>query len=176
MRLGSLPIDSEQGLRFVQDRIALFSRTTFLISSIFLVATSAADLLATVARYSLVARTCHVLATLIALGTWRVAASARLLSPEALQKFDLCLTLGACWSFAAMGHLAQQPYGSYTGLLAVTHVSITRAMIVPSLPRRTLLLAVLGFAFPLLSRAVVALPPELSQLPGARVRGSSRRS
>jgi serine/threonine-protein kinase len=69
-----------------------------------------------------------------------------------------------------MGHFAVQPYGYYTAMLAVTHVSITRAMVVPSEPRRTLLLGVASFAGFLLMRATLPETPMMLQL-GGRVRG-----
>ena len=50
MRLGSLPAHSEQDLRFVQDRIALFGKVTFFISTMFLVVTLTADLIRGVGR------------------------------------------------------------------------------------------------------------------------------
>lgn len=171
VRLGSLPVDSEQGLRFVQDRLGIFSRTTFLISSMFLVATTVADQFAVVVRYPTPARASHVVGSLLALGLWRLAVSSRALSPSALQRLDLGVTLGICWAFTMMGHCSLQPYGFYTALLAVTHVSISRAMIVPSLPRRTLLIGVLGFAGLVVSRALLPLPAGMEGVPGARLRG-----
>jgi serine/threonine-protein kinase len=88
----------------------------------------------------------------------------------ALSAFDLLGTWCICASFIGMGHFAVQPYGYYTAMLAVTHVSITRAMVVPSEPRRTLLLGVASFAGFLLMRATLPETPMMLQL-GGRVRG-----
>jgi eukaryotic-like serine/threonine-protein kinase len=171
VRLGSLPAGSEQDLRFVQDRIALFAKTTLFISTMFLVATGAADALTDVHRFSTLGRISHVFGTLIALGLWRVAGSRRSYSPSMLQALDVAGTLAICWAFTFMGHDSLQPYGFYTSLLAVTHVSITRAMVVPSIPRQTLVLAVLGFAGFVVSRATMPWPPELALVAGSRGRG-----
>jgi serine/threonine protein kinase len=170
VRLGSLPQDSEQDLRFVQDRLALFGKATVLISTMFLVGMSIADLFESSHRYTMLARVGHVSGTLFAVALWRIAAARKPLSPDALQALDGVATLGICWSFTALGHFAVQPYGAYTGLLALTHVSITRAMIVPSLPRRTLLFAVVSFAGLVVSRAVAPLPLEMLAVPDARLR------
>jgi hypothetical protein len=43
VRLGSLPLHSGHDVRFVQERIALFAKVTFLVSVMFLVATVAGD-------------------------------------------------------------------------------------------------------------------------------------
>jgi eukaryotic-like serine/threonine-protein kinase len=170
VRLGSLPVDSDDDLRFIQKRLALFAKTTFLISSMFLVVTTLADAASPSDRYSVLSRVSHVTGTLIALSGWRLAARRRDLSPNMLQMIDIAATLGACWTFAAMGHFAVQPYGSYTGLLAVTHVSISRAMIVPSVPGRTLWISVGCFLSLVLSRATCMLPPDMVGAAGARSR------
>ncbi|HET9959681.1 MAG TPA: serine/threonine-protein kinase [Polyangiaceae bacterium] len=170
VRLGSLPADSEEDLRFVQDRLALFGKTTFLISGMFLLVTSTADLVAAVPRYSQLARVCHVVGTLSALALWRIAASRRPLSPVALHGLDASAMLGICWTFAGLGHFGLQPYGAYTAMLAITHVSVSRAIVVPSLPRRTFWLGLFGFASLVVSRAVGPLGADLAALPGARAR------
>src|SRR6266542_2247002 len=50
VRLGSLPENSEEDLRFVQDRIALLGKVTFLISSMFLIVGSSLDLVGSTGR------------------------------------------------------------------------------------------------------------------------------
>jgi serine/threonine-protein kinase len=151
--------------------MGLFGKTTFLISSMFLVATSLADLAGEVQRFSSVARLSHIVGTLIALGLWWLARRRRTLSPTSLQVLDIVATLGICVSFAVMGHHSLQPYGFYTGLLAATHTSVTRAMIVPSAPRQTLLLGLASFVGFIASRATLPLPPDLAHLAGIRQRG-----
>src|SRR5688500_17475688 len=140
--------------------MALFGQATFFISLMFLVMTSAADLASDAKRYSELSRVFHTVGTVLALALWLIARSRRSLSVGALQAIDLAATTGICWSFAAMGHFALQPYGSYTGLLAITHVSVTRAMIVPSVPARTLGLGIACFGALVVSRVFVELPPD----------------
>jgi eukaryotic-like serine/threonine-protein kinase len=169
--LGSLPSDSGGDHRFIQDRVALFFKVTFFISGMFLVATTAGDWVRGVNRMTLVGRTAHVVGTLTALVLWRLLRGRRTFSVETLHGLDSGGTLGICLAFATMGHHALQPYGFYTGLLAVTHVSISRAMIVPSLPKRTLLLAILGFSGFIVSRAILPISLELPNAPASRGRG-----
>jgi hypothetical protein len=47
---------------------------------------------------------------------------------------DTLGTLGICVSMAVMGHrsAAQQPWGAFAGIFAVFHVTMARAIIVPS--------------------------------------------
>src|SRR5262245_44483534 len=122
VRLGSLSANSEEDLRFIQDRLGLFGKVTFLISSMFLVATVMADAFASVKRFGAAAFASHVIGTLLVLGIWRIARGRMMLSPPALQRLDVVGTLGICWAFAAMGYDAVQPYGYFTSLLAMTHV------------------------------------------------------
>jgi len=170
VRLGSLPEDSEQDLRFVQDRLALLGKVTFFISSMFLVATTTGDLVRGVHRMAALGRACHVLGTLIALGMWLALRRKQNLQPNSLQTIDVLATLGICLSFVGMAHYSVQPYGFYTGLLSVTHVSITRAMVVPSVPARTLLLGLMSFGGFVVSRAVLPLSLEMGHLPWSRPR------
>jgi serine/threonine protein kinase len=161
VRLGSVPSDSAHDLRFVQDRLALLAKITFLISSMFVVATGFADYFGEVARYTPIGRASHIGGTLVALAMWLVLRRRRSLSARALEVIDVVCLLAICWSFAALGHFALQPYGSYIGLLAVTHVSVTRAMIVPSTPRRSFMLSVLAFSAIVLSRATMPIIDEM---------------
>jgi len=163
VRLGSLPVNAGEDLRFVQERIGLFAKVTFLISSMFLVVPLAASFFAVPEMDHGVATLSHVAGTGLALAVWRVARWGKPLSPTVLQSLDVVATLGLCWSYAAMGHYSPPPYGLYTALLAVTHVSISRAMVVPSVPRRTFWLAVSSFAALIVSCALVPLPIDLVQ-------------
>ena len=171
IRLGSLPDDSAADLRFVQDRIAVFAKVTFFISTMFLVATTAGDWARGVSRMTPVGRTSHVVGTLIALGVWRLLRGRRDYTPAELAGIDIAGTLGIAVAFVLMGHHSLQPYGFYTGLLSVTHVSISRAMIIPSVPSRTLLLGVLGFVGFVISRATLPEPIEMAEVAGSRARG-----
>jgi len=160
VRLGSLPVNSDEDLRFVQDRIGMFAKVMFLISSMFLVVQRISDFFAAWHRES-ISLASHVAGTALALLAWRVARGKRLLAPPALQGLDVLGTLGPCWAFAVMGHYAPPPYGIFTALLAVTHVSISRAMMVPSIPRRTVWLSASSFGAIVLSCALVPLSREM---------------
>jgi eukaryotic-like serine/threonine-protein kinase len=172
VRLGSLPANSEQDLRLVQDRLALFGKTVFLIATMFLVTNVALDLgLGDGSKLmSSAGRACHVLGTLVAFALWRAAQSPKQATPAALQRLDGVGTLGMCVCFAAMGHLSLQPFGFYTALLAIIHVNVGRAAIVPSVPGRTLLICLGSFAGLLVSRASLPISPELLHAGALRVR------
>ena len=157
-------------MRFLQDRLALFAKLTFLVSTMFLIVTTVSDWVSTSKRYPEPSRTFHVIGTLLALIAWRYAARTHVLSSRALDVLDIGATLGICWSFTAFGHFALQPYGVYTGLLAVTHVSLMRAMVVPSAPRASFALGVASFAGFVVSRSVLPLTPEIVAVAGNRVR------
>jgi serine/threonine-protein kinase len=85
VRLGSLPDSTEQERRFVQDRLALFAKVTFLITCAFLIVSSAADSLRGVGRMGTAGRTSHVIASLIALLLWLVLRSRHDFKPRTLQ-------------------------------------------------------------------------------------------
>jgi serine/threonine-protein kinase len=167
---GAVPQGETQELRFVQDRVALLGKVTFFISGTFLIAVGVADYLRQFERVQLIGRTSHALGTLLALAVWQLLARRRMFSPETLLAFDLLGTFCICASFIGMGYFAVQPYGYYTAMLAVTHVSITRAMVVPSEPRRTLLLGLASFAGFLVMRATLPETPTMLEL-GGRARG-----
>jgi serine/threonine-protein kinase len=165
-----MPQDTAEELRFVQDRVALLGKVTFFISGMFLLAVALADHLRGMERVEVMGRISHALGTLIALGTWLGLRRARTLPEATLLAVDLLGTFCICASFVGMGHWAVQPYGYYTAMLAVTHVSITRAMVVPSAPRRTLLLGIASFAGFLLMRATLPATAEMLRM-GGRGRG-----
>jgi serine/threonine-protein kinase len=167
---GGVPQGETQELRFVQDRLALLGKVTFFISGMFLIAVAVADHLRHFQRVQLIGRASHALGMLIALGVWQVLRRRRTFSPDALLVFDLAGTFSICASFIGMGYFAVQPYGYYTAMLAVTHVSITRAMVVPSEPRRTLLLGLASFAGFLAMRGTLPETALMLQL-GGRARG-----
>jgi hypothetical protein len=168
VRLGSLPGNSEQDLRLIQDRISLFAVSAFFITAMFLVAMTGLDLGLDDAQgfQSPEGRTCHVLATLAAFAAWRIAQSRRLYSPTALTWLDALGTVGVCVAFAAMGHFSKQPFGFYTSLLAILHVNVGRASVVPSVATRTLVICAASFAGVVVSRALLALPSDVVH-PGA---------
>jgi hypothetical protein len=77
VRLGSVPVNTNEELRFVQGRLALYGKTIFWISLAFLVVKGGLDLLRGDSRIGWIGRIGHALATLIALALWRVCASQR---------------------------------------------------------------------------------------------------
>ena len=157
-----MPVNSDEDLRFVQDRIRTFAKVMFLISAMFLVVQTISDSFRGWDREP-VSLGSHVTGTALALLAWQVARGKKLLAPPALQGLDVLGTLGPCWAFAVMGHHAPPPYGIFTALLAVTHVSISRAMMVPSIPKRTVWLSASSFGAIVLSCALVPLSREMVQ-------------
>jgi hypothetical protein len=141
VRLGSVPVTSQQELRFLQDRLALCGQIIFGISTLFLVVMATIDGLRGIGQLTGTGRAFHFLGTLIAFLLWRACSRQRLFSQRMLAALDAGATLLVCACFACMGHAAVQPWGSYTALLAVGHVTIGRAVVVPSTPQRSLLLA-----------------------------------
>jgi eukaryotic-like serine/threonine-protein kinase len=172
IRLGSLPANSEQDLRLIQDRLALFGVSTFLITTMFLIGVATLDFgLGDEQGYSTPrGRVFHGLATLAALSIWLVAKRQRQFSPEALLRIDLAGTVGVCVSFAAMGHSFVQPFGFYTALLAIIHVNVGRAAIVPSVATRTLVICATSLAGLIISRALLPMPDGLAMAAALRVR------
>jgi hypothetical protein len=164
VRLGSVPVNSQQELRFLQERLGLAGQIIFTISTMFLVMTSALDMWRGTVRMSATGRAFHVGGTLLALALWRLCRARRALSASTLAQLDHGATLCICACFAAMGHFVPQPWGAYTSLLAVGHVTIGRAVIVPSTPWRTLWLALGSFAGITISGIVLA---GASPLPGS---------
>jgi eukaryotic-like serine/threonine-protein kinase len=158
VRVGSVPVNSNEELRFVQGRLALYGKTIFWISLAFLVVKGGLDLLRGDSRIGWVGRMGHVLATLIALALWRVCNSQRAFSEKALSALDVAATVGACLCFAVMSHFFLQPWGVYLGLLAVGYATIGRAVTIPSAPLRTLLLAIASFSGMLVSAALMEVP------------------
>lgn len=142
----------------------------FFISGMFLAVQSVGDLAAGRER-SAVALGSHFAGTALALLAWRVARGKTLLTAAVLQGLDVVATLGPCWAFAAMGHHSPQPTGAFTALLAVTHVSVSRAIVVPSIPRRTVWLAASSFGAVILSCAMLPLPPAMLQAGVTPARG-----
>jgi serine/threonine-protein kinase len=171
VRLGSVPVNSQQELRFVQERLALAGQIIFSISSMFLVVTGAIDLWRGVFRMTPEGRVLHAAGTLLALGLWRLCGTRRALSAAALARLDQGATLLICSCYAAMGHFVPQPWGMYTSLLAVGHVTIGRAVIVPSTPFRTLWLALGSFVGITLSGAMRAASSPLHDSLGSALHG-----
>jgi len=171
VRLGSVPVNSQQELRFLQERLGLAGQIIFCISTMFLVMTSAIDMWRGTIRMSATGRAFHVGATLLALALWRLCRTRRALSASTLANLDQGTILCICACYAAMGHFVPQPWGTYTSLLAIGHVTIGRAVIVPSTPLRTLWLALGSFAGITVSGVVLVGSPALHGSLGSSLHG-----
>jgi eukaryotic-like serine/threonine-protein kinase len=169
VRLGSIPANSRQELRFLQDRLALFGQVIFFLSGTFLVINGSLDAFAAGRSMTLFGRAFHAGATLVMLSLWLVCRQRRVFSQPALADLDWGATLAACVCFTLMGHSGMPPWGPFTSLLGVGHVILARAVIVPSTPRRTLWLALGCFAVITLGRTGLlptpsSAPAEVAQL------------
>jgi eukaryotic-like serine/threonine-protein kinase len=170
VRLGSVPLNSNEDLRFFQSRLALFGKTVFGIVVAFLVVKGSIDLLRGDSRIGLVGRAAHVSATIISFAAWRACAGGRSFSERALSIIDAVTTLGVCACFVVMAHSFLQPWGIYLGLLAVGYTTIGRAVTVPSAPARTFVLALASFAGLSLSAALMQTPSFIPAELGMHVR------
>ena len=157
MRLGGLPLDSEQDRRFLQDRVALWSQTVFWISTMFLVVGIALDAPAGNPVFDSM-RLTHIVGTLLALGMWLLTRSRYLLSPGWLQLMDSAMTVLMSLVFTLLGYQIPEPNGPETALLAIVHVTVGRAIVVPSTPRRTLIITAFSFLGAVVARGFVPIP------------------
>ena len=166
--LGSAASGTEEGREFFQARLALFGKFVFLISGSFF----AVSLLETLGigpllhAGEILHTLYHLGGTLVAGALWVVARRRGRLSARALGWLDAISSLLMCAFFALMGvgfaqaHLAfaQDPVsGLFIGLLACSYVVLSRAIAVPSTPRRTL--AVTSVAMAILPIAVLVGTP-----------------
>ena len=163
--LGSAASGTEEGREFFQARLALFGKFVFLISGSFF----AVSLLETLGIGFLlhageIAPTLyHLCGTLVAGAMWVVARRPGRLSARALEWLDAISSVLMCAFFALMGvgfaqallAVVQDPVsGLFIGLLACSYVVLSRAIAVPSTPRRTL--AVSSVAMAILPIATLA--------------------
>jgi eukaryotic-like serine/threonine-protein kinase len=140
-------LDSSSGLGFVRDRLALLSKTLFLVSFAFYLFLLASMVLVGGAPFVAVVRgpiaLGHLLASLTMALLWQVASRTKptLRSLGALDVFSFVLA-GAFLSLMTIheeGQILQT-------LLALTVTVMLRAILLPSRPGRTLLLSALVFA------------------------------
>jgi eukaryotic-like serine/threonine-protein kinase len=143
--LGDVPQDPGARASFARGRLSLFGKTVFWIAVTFLALSVLLDW-SGVMDFWRPGMESHLLATLIALAVWRLPRSAPL-GPTALHVLDTVGTLGICVSLVVMGHRygAQQSWGAFAGIFAVFHVTMARAIIVPSTPALTLVVTALSF-------------------------------
>ena len=166
--LGSAASGTEEGREFFQARLALFGGCVFLISGGFF----AVSMLSKLGTGPLIdvagapigdPNLYHLCGTLVAGALWMVARRRGHLSTRAVEWMDALSSLLMCACFALMGvgfaqallAVDQAPVGGLTtGLLACTYVVLSRAIAVPSTPRRTL--AVSSAAMAILPIAALA--------------------
>jgi serine/threonine protein kinase len=158
-RLGSLPDDSGSELRFVQDRLALFGKTIFWICAAFVLMAVLLHLLH-INPFLQPGRESQVGATAVALSVWLVARRSAPLSASALRWLDAVGAVGVSACLIAMGHqiALTKPWGVFASTLAVFHVTMARAIIIPSTPRHTLVTTALCFFGLVVSQRL--LPPQ----------------
>ena len=166
--LGSAASGTEEGRDFFQTRLALFGKCVFLIAGSFFAVSMleqwGADAPSDAMEIPLGHPSLHHLCgTLVAGALWVVARQQRRLSAQAVEWLDAIGSTLMCAFFALMGvgfaqallAVGQDPVaGLSTGLLACSYVVLSRAIALPSTPRRTL--AVSGVAMAILPIAVVA--------------------
>src|SRR5260221_5499126 len=153
-RGGTPAYDSALGLRFVQDRVALFGKVVFAFGVTYL-GMALVLYLRGVEPLFAPGRESHIASVLIAFGVWQIARREQPLPPSLLRVLDFGGTLGMCICLVLMGHrYAKPPLGNFAGTLSVFHVVLARAVIVPSTPSRTLILTALSFAVLFVSQQI----------------------
>jgi serine/threonine-protein kinase len=140
-------LDVSLGLRFVQERLALFGKTVFLLCFGFYVLGNSPILLSgqvKVLDFILhPGSTIHLAACAVPLALWLLMRRERCWSGEAMGWFDsitLFVTCG-CWALVTID---PDPAAVLVGILAVTVTVVTRAILVPSTGKRTFYLSVLS--------------------------------
>jgi serine/threonine-protein kinase len=135
------------GMRFVQNRLALFAKTLFWFGVVAVVLGLLISPF-TPAAYWQPGRESQLLATAIAFALWRVASTPNELAPRALYFLDALGTLAICYLVIAMGQrlIEPHPWGFFVAAVGVFQVTTARAIIVPSTPRRTFAITALAYA------------------------------
>ncbi|HTV22392.1 MAG TPA: serine/threonine-protein kinase, partial [Polyangiaceae bacterium] len=157
--LGDVPLDPSERASFARRRLSLFGQTVFWIAVTFL-GLSALLEVTDVLPFWRPGMESHLLATLLAFVVWRLPRG-RWLDATGIQLLDTLGTLGICVAMVVMGHryAAQQQWGLFAGIFAVFHVTMARAIIVPSTPGRTLVVTALSFAGLVVSQSLLPAPP-----------------
>jgi len=153
--LGDVPLDPSERASFARRRLALFGQTVFWIAVTFLGLSVLLEV-ADVMPFWRPGMESHLLATALALAVWQLPRRPWL-SATGMHWLDTLGTLGICVAMVVMGHRygSHQPWGAFAGIFAVFHVTMARAIIVPSTPRRTLVVTGLSFAGLVLSLSLM---------------------
>src|SRR6185503_20060354 len=135
-----VPADTGEAIRDLQDRIARFARTIFVISGVMLVGSVAADLAQGVGigGVSGQSRIIHVLVQALIFFVWRFCRG-RTRSHAVLEALDAALTIALCaaWALLGLGVPASTAI-EFSIMLGTTYTLIARSVIVPSSFGRTL--------------------------------------
>lgn len=138
-RLGSAPDDTSDSRRFLQSRLALLYSVAFYVSSAFFAVSLLLEARglgrAPLDPFWLSGRTVHLLTIAGSLGLWGAMRYLPPLGVAALEWFDAFATLLLCGAYVALGWTIG--HGQAVGLLAGTHIVVTRSILVPSTARRT---------------------------------------
>lgn len=141
---GSTPLDSAEGRQFLQDRLALFSRTVFLLSGFAWGSTQLLELgipsSDIFSRFWSYGGKWHAVGAGISLGVWLVTRR-RQLSLRGLFALDFLGALLALSAYALMSlaNVEQEPRRMDLVMMLATMSLLTlRAVIIPSTPRHTL--------------------------------------
>jgi eukaryotic-like serine/threonine-protein kinase len=135
-----VPADSGEAIRDLQDRIARFARTIFVISGVMLVGSVTADLAQGVGIGGVSGRSriIHVLVEGLIFFVWRFCRG-RTRRHAVLEALDAALTVALCtvWALLGIGVPASTAI-EFSIMLGTTYTLIARAVIVPSSFGRTL--------------------------------------
>jgi hypothetical protein len=138
-----IPVGSTDARRDLQDRLARFALTTFVISGVMLVASIVNEVTSGVWAQGTYqpSRVVHVAVQALLLAAWRVCAG-KSLSERAVEILDAALIVVVCTSWALLGFRVPptEPI-EFSIILATTYTLILRSVIVPSTFLRTLVLS-----------------------------------
>ncbi len=150
VRLGSVPEDTKEGLRFLQNRIAFFGGVLFALASGFYIVNVGMVLFMHEPQIGecLIGggRVWHLAACFAILAMWLVARQKRTLSAPTLACLDTLGVADIGLAFAAMAFHIGNSEGIFIGLLALTNTALARAIMVPSTARRTAFITAIAMA------------------------------
>ncbi len=146
VRLGSVSEQSPEALRFLQDRIALFAKVAGLLSTVFYLTEGFLSCTELNAFLWSGGRAWHAASTAVMLGTWLIARRRTIYTGPTLSVLDGSCLLLTCFGFIVMGKAVEDLQALTSVLLALFAVTVTRAIVVPSSPVRSLMLTSLALA------------------------------
>ena len=145
--LGSVPQDRAERIAFLQNRIALYGKTITIISSSFILVSVILGLVLMADRwFSEIFNfdgIMHLLSIAVFAAAWLVGRRGRLSAP-ALERVDVLVTVLGCTGYALMVSRSEADIFTLVAVLATFSSLITRAVLVPSTARRTLLVSIVA--------------------------------